>query len=233
MALLTQLARLTIYSTGYSSTSMAALSCLSALTYLSLYEMENFPSPATLAKLTSLCHLCIYMVPMTAAELHVALLPLQQLTCLSLGGADSMHSIPAAVASLPQLQRLVLYHMQLATALPLPHSLRSLRYLAINWGVAAASLPAFAALLALEQLWLADMPLPDDVAREPFWEWAATHPPLQLLCMQSDDIVDGPPASFDACAFAKACLRLARRRPALTIGVEHDGPHDFLDLLDE
>ncbi|PSC75505.1 Leucine rich repeat [Micractinium conductrix] len=148
LALLPNLRHLSI-NAAYSFASLAALSRLTALSLLAtIYP----PPPASLAALTALRHL---RVMFGVQQLNSELPALQGLTCLAVKGG-----IPAAVGSLHNLQLLSLWHKQTdqPVALPHPHSLRSLRSLGIDWRTVAASVPALAAMPALEKLWMSDAP---------------------------------------------------------------------------
>jgi hypothetical protein len=219
VALLPSLRRLSVTLARYSTASMAPLSRLSTLTFLALDGLHHFPPPASLAALTGLRHLRgIFRSPPTAEQLDAALRPLQQLTSLALQGT---RHIPPAVCSLPQLQRLFLRDVSgeanagLHPPLPLPHDLRSLRCLGIDWRVAAASGPALAVMPALEELWLTDAPDERSVSQQDwtaFWAWAARQPSLQRLHFSL-------PSGTASLSCVRVLARLWRHRPSLLVFV--------------
>ena len=236
---------------------MSLLSRLTALTHLSLEDDACPPSGASLAALTALRHLQLGSddsdgytechgvdgdvpfeeVPFEAQQLDAALPALQQLTCLALNIGNGIPEIPAAVARLPQLQRLFLFgFVYPVPALPVGFS--SLERLGAPWEMLAVSVPALAAMPQLQQLWVGGVPgkryssalrLPAaaptaweafwEAAWEAFWEWAAQHGPLRQLTLPEPSLT----ARFNRCPapvcarLADALQRLSQSRPSLSV----------------
>lgn len=174
----------------YAMFSMARLALLTGLTSLATDWCQHCPPPAALARLSRLRRLRLDGPDFLPVHLHLP--ALQQLTYLAV--ATSL-PVPPAVAALHQLRQLWWWRRSddrspaLPRALPHPHSLQQLEFLATNWPMAAASTPALASMPALQQLWLAD-PL-DHTAVPPatwrqFWCWVHVHPPLRLLRWAAD-----------------------------------------------
>ena len=248
VAQLPNLRRLSLKNAAYSSSGMAPLSGLTALTSLELVHLRHLPPPAALAALTGLRHLCLEFYcsrQQAAATLDGALLALRQLTCLALTGVDA---VPAAVGSLPHLQRLFFWRqhdeadrerderwddfraeegLELeeesleALHLPHPHTLRCLRVLGTNFRIAAASVPALVAMPALEELWLPGAPHDRGVSAErwnDFWGWAARHPPLRRFYV------------FDLDSYQRAArelISLWAARPSLHVRLSDAWPMSF------
>ena len=209
---------------------MAALSRLTALTFLELCDTHHAP-PAALATLTGLRHLNI-MLP--TLQMPAQLEQLSHFVHLKGLSRGNVGCIPPALGSLTQLERLCILNDGVAAqagselALPLPHSLRSLRFLCLNWCTAAAGAPALAAMPALEELY---MPLPPGrhgVTNEvwvAFWAWAVAHPPLRRLCLNWP--------SGCTPELAQQLLQVQRRRPALhvdVVGVD-EFPRQFMPVF--
>ncbi|PSC71860.1 LRR protein [Micractinium conductrix] len=158
LTLLPGLQRLSLSAGNYSAASMAPLSRLTALTHLVLdLDVGSLPT-ASLASLTRLRFLRTNWRPDPPARhlLDAALQALQRLTCLSLASGG----IPPAVGGLPLLQCFFWQPEEddeeeqagQPPALPRTHSLHSLRCLGLPWRSAAASVPALAAMPALQEL---------------------------------------------------------------------------------
>ena len=128
-------------------------------------------------------------------------------------------SIPQALGSLPNLQLVQLGPLRgqpQDQRLPAGPWLRSLRWLAADWGVLAAASPAvLSGAEALQCICLAGFPRCREEAPQAwdaFWRWAATHPPLHLLGVRS---VDETGQRLPAVSEAKKQLNAAR--PLLAI----------------
>ena len=242
LTLLPGLQRLSLSAGNYSAASMAPLSRLTALTHLVLdLDVGSLPT-ASLASLTRLRFLRTNWRPDPPARhlLDAALQALQRLTCLSLASGG----IPPAVGGLPLLQCFFWQPEEddeeeqagQPPALPRTHSLHSLRCLGLPWRSAAASVPALAAMPALQELCLRDAPDERSVAGEQweaFWGWAARHPPLQALHLDSDSATA---FTYYSQAASVACVRLQRARPGLVVSLgAADSPSLFEDMfyLDE
>ena len=169
------------------------------------------------------------------------LLPLHlQVTCLSLGTRRGR--MPQGVGALANLQRFIFWRdeevyngQEEEAVLPHPHSLHRLRSLGIDWRIAAAGVPALAAMPALKELWLRDTPHEVSVPEEQwgaFWAWAAAHPPLRRLFLDSagtDPPVFAPEPPSQA--LPSALERLQRSRPGLAMQRDEACPSCFLELF--
>ncbi|PRW21009.1 small GTP-binding [Chlorella sorokiniana] len=224
---LTQLARLSLSYPVYPPASLPQLPHLSSgLTRLDVTYGRLVPAASTLTRLRHL-HAAECMLGGDDAEtIDTVLRSLTQLTCLVLMGAGL--DTPAALSSLPQLQRCYLQHTDQRAAggeraQPLPPGswLRSLRWLGASIDVLAASMAALqAAASALEFIevgdaeslqpvgWLA--PGPTAVI-----EWLSRHPPLQKASFLANADRLGPSPAFDSRGFAARFAQLCRRRPGL------------------
>ena len=191
-----------------------ALLRLRGITYM---NAQIQPSPA-LAEMTQLRHL--ELTPQgrpheIAPQLDAALRQLQQLTALVLKGR-LMLSIPPAVAGLRYLQRCMLGRYQgqpLGGPLPGGPWMASLRWLCADWEVLCAS-PVLVAADRLEYICVSSMPRNESqdfpLSSAAFWHWAATHPPLRRLSLQTHS-APLPPEVFDA------VMALRDARPALVV----------------
>jgi hypothetical protein len=102
--------------------------------------------------------------------------------------------------------------------LPAGPWLSSLRHLCTHWELLAQGTAVLAQAQQLEHLAIAGIPSSSHGANaqqwDAFWEWTATHPPLQRLTI---DVNEEPnPTSFDGHAFDEV-LKLLRRRPRLSV----------------
>lgn len=233
VALLSNLRSLYLPNCEFSSDSMVPLSRLTALTRLNTW-MPLMPPPASLAALTALRTMQLAICGEEAAdasELDAVLPHLQQLTHLSVA---SIEGVPAACASLPQLQHLFLLDFSKRgerAPQALPPGLTGLRWLAARWDVLARSVPTLAAMPQLQRLYTTTPPDSRDAPEEAwwaFWGWAARHAPLQELCLEAEH---GAPTPDDV---ACALRQLRRSRPALEV---HNGsgvyPSHYWEAIDE
>lgn len=97
-----------------------------------------------------------------------------------------------------------------------PHSLTRLRMLAIHWLVAAASLPALAAMQALADLRAYELQGAASVPQpqwEAFWAFLQRHPPLRRLRVY-------PKWQHPVDVIRQQCVRLQAARPALAVLIE-------------
>jgi hypothetical protein len=194
---------------------------LRGITYLHV-QME--PPPA-LADMTQLRHL--HLNPLgnrqeIVPQLDAALRHLQQLTALVLNGRQLL-AIPPAAGGLRSLQRCMLGACKghpLIGSLPAGPWMRSLRWLCADWEVLCSS-PILATAENLEYICVGSMPraygaLPLHSAA--FFFWAAAHPPLRRLSLQTY-FEPLPPEVFDA------AKKLRDARPLLIVncigGSEH------------
>mgnify|MGYP001810314702 CR=1 FL=1 len=232
MATLPNLRRLAIKYVEYSSASMAALSRLTALSYLELDNPASLPPPMALPALQ---RLCVSDEASVVAEeaLDGMLQPLTQLVGLALGAVDV---VPPAVGSLAQLQQLCIWRTELpAVALPAPHSLHRLRRLGLEWRVAAASVPALMAMPALQELWLRNAPDKSSARAEQwaaFWAWAAAHPPLRRLRLRPFLFIEHRHTPLTVCShMTLEILMLVRSRPSLHVHLDHGSHTTFYDAF--
>lgn len=153
VAILPRLHRLDICFYECSAASLAPLTRLTCLTRLSISGATQCLLPAGLS-----LHSLQIQCQQGNADLGAALASLTQLTCLAL---EARQLSPAAIAGLRQLQLLwwclepgtqAWPLWQLPQPLAAAHSLLSLRLLVTHWRIAAASLPALAAMPALAEL---------------------------------------------------------------------------------
>lgn len=151
---------------------------------------------------------------------------LPQLTGLT-GLALTVYCVDELPAGLSCLNKLHwLYVCTLAScdsALPAGDWLRSLRRLALEYHVAAASLPQLAQATRLLHLSLLNLPYrghrPELLGRwAAFWQFVASHPPLCNLDFKGADVGYGT-VSTD---MLRACMHLAVKRPSLQIAVIED-----------
>lgn len=123
-----------------------------------------------------------------------------------------------AIARLPRLQRLWLWHefeAPYALAALVGPCLASLRWLALSWGWLQAAAPALRGAPQLEYVCALSTPLlgseDQAAAWDAAWDWLATHPPLVCLAFESG----GEPAP--SYALLDALVALKARRPALHV----------------
>jgi hypothetical protein len=232
---------LTFEAVKYAASSMASLSCLCSLTYLTMNQGRHLPSG--LAAMTWLKRLQLgsWGSPLPPAELATSLRQLRQMTCLLLHG-DGISQLPtAALAGLSRLQLCMIKaplvvdehaaalqqvrHGQQEQAPPRPLQqlpagpwLSSLCHLCTHWELLAQGTAVLAQAQQLEHLAIVGIPSSSHRATaqqwEAFWEWAATHPPLQRLSIDVNEEPD--PSAFDGPAFDEV-LKLLRRRPGLSV----------------
>jgi hypothetical protein len=219
LPLLTNLQALGFYHSTNPRESWNALSALSSLQTLSIYQSEELP--ACLPTLTQLEELNVYnygdLSADDAAILGAALGQLHQLTCLGLG-STSLTTVPPTILEMKRLQRFLLWNgfgRPLGAGLPLGPWLEGLRWLGLTWLDAVSSVTALAAASQLERLVITGRPdrrADDDAGTwTAFWNFVESHPPLRCLTFHFHDDWPGSHALFDA------VLCAARRRPALLI----------------
>ncbi len=129
--------------------------------------------------------------PLDSGTVLGILLPLRQLTALSLTGVGFRHALPA-LGGVSTLQRLHYFlddeqpeHIA-SLALPPGAWCRSLRWLGTHFHIVYNSLHVLLHARQLEYLSLADAPAEELEDFEPFVGWIARHPPLQRLGMDFD-----------------------------------------------
>lgn len=164
--------------------------------------------------------------PEDAAALQAVLPRLQRLTCLCLNVEDPPrpHAVPPAIATLPRLQRLCidvweddlhLWEQLENVSLPLGPWLQAIRWLGLPWRVLAAAPGVLRGAPLLEYLAILHAPIKygdtaaDHSQWEEWWEFVATHPPLECLCIEIG--MDEPPSS----PLSQAMCALCHRRPSL------------------
>lgn len=206
----------------YSSTSMDCLSQMSCLTMLALFEPCLLPG--SLRAMTQLEALHLDLPGPTPIQgLDAAFRQLQRLTRLVVWGG-SLREVPTALAGLAHLQRCLFWstleqegdeHCSLPSG-PWQHSLRML---CTHWGILANSASVLAAAGQLEYFSMGDLPASSCAELDSwgvFWDWAATHPPLQRLSFDDIDTDDASQVAFPMPLVDKMLL-LWRRCPALSV----------------
>lgn len=162
--------------------------------------------------------------------------PLTGLTGLSL--SYECDRLPDALAQLSQLHWLQVDSQGgTADALPAGDWLRSLRWLALEYDVAEASVPQLTQATRLSRLSLLNLPTMGDlqvyVRRwAAFWQFAATHPPLRTLDIRIDEFTEF--TGNVVCDPLEACMRLTAKRPSLRVAVRtavSDWPLDELKAM--
>lgn len=163
-----------------------------------------------------------------------------------------MQSFPAAVASLPKLQRLCLLGSNVSGTLPAGPWLDNLRWFGAPWALLEAGIGTLAAARHLEYLSSVTMPSfiafnvggPRAQRWAAFWDFAAEHPPLRCLGIDTafhgvlnddtddtddTDDSDAEEVAQPSLALLDALLRLKHRRPGLQLRrTPQDGPGGFV-----
>ena len=228
LSLLPKLEWLILETPQYSASSMDGLSRLLSLTHLKFYQGGHLPS--SLAAMTWLKHLklCRLDSLLPPEGLNASLGQLQQLTSLMLHGAG-VSQLPTSLADLSRLRQCMIWtgpvvavhaaqQEQQPQQLPTGIWLSILQRLFAPWPILAQSTAMLAQAQQLEHLAIAGLPSSSHGANArqwgALWEWAAVHPPLEIL---SIDVEEEPnPSEFNGPAFDEV-LQLLRRRPSLSV----------------
>ncbi|KAL4423384.1 hypothetical protein ABPG77_004315 [Micractinium sp. CCAP 211/92] len=225
VAQLSALWSLDLVGRAYTASSLNAISKLGSLQDLLLNATAV---PPCLSQLTKLRRLAI------CGNFEHALPALPHLSKLRYLLGTPKGSFPAAVARLPRLQRVCLWESNLGGTLPAGPWLDNLQWFRAPWALLEAGAGTLAAARQLEYLCAMFMPTTtgysedgrsaeDDAGRAAaqrwaaFWDFAATHPPLRCL---------GIDTTFHRChprleratpsvALLDALVRLKHRRPGL------------------
>lgn len=162
----------------------------------------------------------------------------QQAGLTGLALSYESHRLPAGLSGLSQLQWLYIHTQStLIGGLPAGGWLRRLRRLCLEYDMVEASVPELTQATHLSRLGLLSLPIKGEspwfLGRwEAFWQFAATHPPLQTLDIQSNE---GAETSGKVVLdVAAACMHLAAKRPSLQVSllnVESDWPLDELKAM--
>jgi len=185
------LATLRISFSAYTPDDMALLS---ALTSLRLLRLDNRHVPACLSELTWLERLevCGSHEELADGKLYSMLPSFQGLACLSVAHWE-YERIPPCLAGLSGLQRLCFDGDPADNAdnsLPQCAWLASIRWLGLPWEALQLALPAGVLSHAARLEYLCVLPgdaygRPAAIEGHPLWAFAATHPPLRFLGLQS------------------------------------------------
>lgn len=227
MAQLSALRRLDLTGTAYTARSLSALSKLGSLQDL---RLTITAVPPSLSALTNLRLLAVY------GNMEHALPALPYLSQLTSLLGRPVQSFPAAVASLPRLQRVCLSGSDPRGTLPAGPWLDNLRWFGAPWMLLEAGAATLAAARQLEYLTAMTIPTTtvdsedgggaeDGAGRAAaqrwaaFWEFVATHPPLR--CLGIDTELRAPDQAQaraqPSIALLDALFRLKHRRPGLQL----------------
>ena len=215
-----------LYDSAYSSSSLAPLSGLTALTRLVLSDVEACPPVEALVALApSLRALEVRGACGGASDLNEAIRVLTALESLALDFPFDQQVTPpspSGVGLLPRLQQLSLSYFNSSGepaalwAVPMPSvPFPRLRWLALPLAVALAASNFLAMARSLETLCLLLPPAAmrlDSGRWWAFWRFVATHPPLRSLLYEVP--ADSPTCSLQ---LLDALLLLQLQRPALQV----------------